>query len=385
MDDRFETRAIHAGQDPDPTTGAVVVPIYATSTYAQARPGEHQGYEYSRTDNPTRHALEAALASLEGAGPDGGAIATASGMAATALIAWLLSPGDSVVIPDDAYGGTHRFFTNITANTGVDVTVVDMTDSSALESAIGDSTKLVWVETPTNPLMRVVDLTAVNEIAHASDALVGVDNTFATPYLQRPLEMGCDLVMHSTTKYLGGHSDVIGGAIVAKDPDLVERLRYLQNATGPVAGPFDSYLVLRGLKTLGLRMERHNANGLAVARWLEAHPKVRRVFYPGLESHPDYAVATRQMTGFAGVVTFEIDGDFDAAVRFTDACRLPYIAPSLGGVESLIEMPVLMSYWDYPEEERRRYGITDSLVRLSCGIEEADDLIADLDQALSQV
>ncbi|MDH3730410.1 MAG: aminotransferase class I/II-fold pyridoxal phosphate-dependent enzyme, partial [Acidimicrobiia bacterium] len=333
-DDRFETRAIHAGQEPDPATGAVTVPIYATSTYAQDSPGEHKGYEYSRTDNPTRHALEVALASLEGAGPDGGAVAASSGMGATALIAWLLSPGDGVVIPDDAYGGTHRFFFNVAAQSGIEVSVADMTDRAALEAAVTDATKLVWVETPTNPMLRVVDLAMVNEVAHGAGALVCVDNTFATPYLQRPLEVGCDMVMHSTTKYLGGHSDVVGGAVMANDPELTERLRYLQNTAGPVPGPFDSYLLLRGLKTLAVRMEAHCSNAQAVAGFLEGHGGVEEVYYPGLAGHPQHELAGRQMDGrFGGMVSFRPKGGVAAANAIATATRLFFLAESLGGVE----------------------------------------------------
>lgn len=379
-DDRFETRAIHAGQEPDPATGAVVVPIYATSTYAQARPGQHKGYEYSRTDNPTRHALEVALASLEGAGPHGGAVAAASGMAATALIAWLLAPGDGVIIPDDAYGGTHRFFTNITAATGISIDVIDMTDAAALRAAITPATKLVWVETPTNPLLRIVDLAMVSEVAHGAGALVCVDNTFATPYLQRPLEMGCDLVMHSTTKYLGGHSDVVGGAVVASDAELVARLRYLQNAAGPVPGPFDSYLVLRGLKTLAVRMDAHCANAMAVAEFLEGHDAVEEVHYPGLATHPQHELAAAQMGGrFGGMVAFRPAGGTVAANAIASSTRLFFLAESLGGVESLIEVPATMTHASVAGTGSE---VPEDLVRLSVGIEHVDDLIADLRQAV---
>ncbi len=379
-DDRFETRAIHAGQEPDPTTGAVTVPIYATSTYAQDRPGQHKGYEYSRTDNPTRHALEAALASLEGAGQDGGSVAASSGMAATALIAWLLSPGDGVVIPDDAYGGTHRFFYNVAAQSGIEVAVADMTDRAALEAVMTEATKLVWVETPTNPMLRVVDLAMVNEVAHAVGAMVCVDNTFATPYLQRPLELGCDLVMHSTTKYLGGHSDVVGGAVMANDAELIERLRYLQNTAGPVPGPFDSYLVLRGLKTLAVRMEAHCANALAIAEYLSSHSEVEEVFFPGLASHPQHELAADQMGGkYGGMVSFRPKSGIEAANAIAAATRLFFLAESLGGVESLIEVPAVMTHLSVAGTSN---AVPDDLVRLSVGIEHVDDLIADLAQAI---
>ncbi|MEE8331582.1 MAG: cystathionine gamma-synthase [Acidimicrobiia bacterium] len=379
-DDRFETRAIHAGQEPDPTTGAVTVPIYATSTYAQDKPGEHKGYEYSRTDNPTRHALEVALASLESAGPGGGAVAASSGMAATALVAWLLSPGDGVVIPDDAYGGTHRFFYNVAAQSGIEVAVADMTDRAALEAVITEATKLVWVETPTNPMLRVVDLAMVNEVAHAVGAMVCVDNTFATPYLQRPLELGCDLVMHSTTKYLGGHSDVVGGAVMANDAELIERLRYLQNTAGPVPGPFDSYLVLRGLKTLAVRMEAHCANALAIAEYLSSHSGVEEVFFPGLASHPQHELAADQMGGkYGGMVSFRPTGGIEAANAIAAAARLFFLAESLGGVESLIEVPAVMTHLSVAGTSN---AVPDDLVRLSVGIEHVDDLIADLAQAI---
>jgi cystathionine gamma-synthase len=317
---------------------------------------------------------------LEGAGANGGAVATASGMAATALVAWLLKPGDGIVIPDDAYGGTHRFFTNITAGTGIDVAVIDMTDAAALEAAVTPATKLVWVETPTNPMMRVVDLAAVAELAHNRGALVCVDNTFASPYLQRPLEHGCDLVMHSTTKYLGGHSDVVGGAVVASDAGLTERLRYLQNAAGPVPSPFDSYLVLRGLKTLALRMEAHCANAATVAEFLDASGRVEEVYYPGLASHPQHQLAASQMGGkFGGMVSFRPVGGAAAANRIASTTRLFFLAESLGGVESLIEVPATMTHASVAGTSNE---VPADLIRLSVGIEHVDDLIADLAQAI---
>jgi cystathionine beta-lyase/cystathionine gamma-synthase len=378
---RFETRAIHAGQDPDPATGAVVVPIYATSTYAQKAPGEHSGYDYSRTANPTRTALQEALASLEEVpeGSGGGAVATASGMAATALIGYLLRPGDHIVIPDDAYGGTYRFFARVLGEQGIAWSAADLTNPAALEAALRPETRVVWVESPTNPLLRVVDFAAVVGRAHAAGALAVVDNTFATPFLQRPLAFGADLVVHSSTKYLGGHSDVVGGAVVARDGALLERLRFLQNAAGPVPGPFDAFLVLRGLKTLALRMERHCYNAEAVARFLEGNPRVEEVFYPGLTRHPQHALAARQMSGFGGMVSFRPKGGAAAAHRVASATRLFFLAESLGGVESLIEVPAAMTHLSVAGTPLE---VPPDLLRLSVGIEHADDLIGDLDRAL---
>ena len=378
--DRFETRAIHAGQDPDPATGAAVVPIYATSTYVQAGPGDHLGYEYSRTDNPTRTALQSALAALEGvaAGGPGGCVATASGMAATALIGYLLRPGDHIVLPDDAYGGTFRFFARVLSEHGVEWSAADLTDRHSLAAVLRPSTRLVWVETPTNPLLRVVDLDWAIGAAHDAGAIVCVDNTFATPFLQQPLRYGADLVLHSTTKYLGGHSDVIGGAVITADAGLYERLRFLQNAAGPVPGPFDAYLVLRGIKTLGVRMERHCANAAAVAAHLADHPAVAEVIYPGLATHPQHAVAARQMTGFGGMVSFRPKGGADAAAAVVAATRLFFLAESLGGVESLIEVPAAMTHASVAGTDLE---VPADLIRLSVGIEHVDDLIDDLDQA----
>lgn len=376
---RFETRAIHAGQEPDPATGAVVVPIYATSTYAQDAPGRHRGYEYSRTDNPTRRALETALASLEGVPEDsgGGAVATASGMAATALVGYLLKPGDRVLLPDDAYGGTFRFFARVLAEHGVAWSAVDMTDPRLLETAMSPDTRLVWVESPTNPLLRIVDLERAASVAGAADALLVVDNTFATPYLQRPLEMGADLVLHSTTKYLGGHSDVVGGALVTADADLYERLRFLQNAAGTIAGAFDAWLVLRGLKTLAVRMERHCDNAERVAAFLGEHPAVAEVFWPGRDDQRD--LAARQMSRFGGMVSFRHRGGAEAAATVGAATRLFLLAESLGGVESLIELPAAMTHQSVAGTPLE---VPDDLLRLSVGIEHADDLVADLAQAL---
>jgi cystathionine beta-lyase/cystathionine gamma-synthase len=377
---RFETRAIHAGQDPDPATGAVVVPIYATSTYAQQAPGEHRGYEYSRTANPTRAALEQALAALEGADPAGGAVATASGLAATALVGYLLKPGDHVLLPDDAYGGTFRFFARVLGEQGVEWSVTDMSDPATLAAAIRPQTRVVWVETPTNPLLRLVDLEKAAQAAREADALLVVDNTFATPFLQQPLALGAHLALHSTTKYLGGHSDVVGGALVTSDPELLERLRFLQNAVGPVASPFDSWLVLRGLKTLAVRMERHCANAEAVARFLDAHPQVSEVIYPGLEHHPQHLLARHQMWGYGGMVAFRPTGGVEAAQRIVSSTRLFFLAESLGGVESLIELPSAMTHLSVTGTDLE---VPPDLVRLSVGIEHLDDLVEDLDRALS--
>ena len=378
---RFETRAIHSGQDPEPTTGAVVVPIYATSTYAQDAPGKHAGFEYSRTDNPTRSALQTALAALEGVeeGGGGGTVATSSGMAATALCGYLLGPGDHVLLPNDAYGGTFRFFARVLGEQGFPWSVADPTDLDAVAAGIRPETRIVWLETPTNPLLRIADIAAIAGIAHDAGALLVVDNTFATPYLQRPLALGADIVLHSTTKYLGGHSDVVGGALVTADPALHERLRFLQNAAGPVPGPFDAWLVLRGLKTLAVRMERHCENAMAIARFLEADDRVAEVFYPGMESHPGHELAHRQMDAFGGMVSFRPGGGEEAAHRVTTETELFFLAESLGGVESLIEVPAAMTHLSVVGTDLE---VPADLVRLSVGIEHADDLIEDLDRAL---
>jgi len=375
----FETDAIHAGQEPDPTTGAVTVPIHATSTYAQRAPGEHSGYEYSRTGNPTRQALETTLAVLEGAG-DGGAVATASGMAATALVGYLLRPGDRVVLPNDAYGGTFRFFSRVLSEQGVEWSAVDMTNLDAIEQSIETTTRLLWIETPTNPLLRVVDLAAIIERAHQHGARLAVDNTFATPYLQRPFEYGADLVVHSTTKYLGGHSDVVGGAVVARNPELFERLQFLQNSVGPIAGPFDAWLTLRGVKTLALRMERHCDNAEALAAFLDDHAGVDSVIYPGLASHQQHALASRQMARFGGMISLRVAGGRDAAHRVASRTRVFTLAESLGGVESLIEVPAAMTHLSVAGTS---LGVPEDLIRLSVGIEHADDLVKDLEQALA--
>lgn len=381
-DDRFETRAIHVGQEPDPVTGAVNVPIYATSTYAQDAPGEHRGYEYSRTDNPTRHALEVALASLEGVQPEGpgGAISAGSGMAATALLGYLLKPGDHLVLPTDAYGGTFRFFARVLAEHGVEWSAADYTSPEGLAAAMRPNTKLVWIETPTNPMLRIVDLERTIAAAHAEGVKVCVDNTFATPFLTRPIEYGADMVLHSMTKYLGGHSDVVGGAIVTGDAELYERLKFLQNAVGPVLGPFDAYLTLRGIKTLAIRMERHCRNAAAVAAFLEGHDKVAQVIYPGLATHPQHEVAARQMDDFGGMVSFRMKDGPDAAFKMTRRTELFFLAESLGGVESLIEVPAAMTHMSV---EGTELEVPSDLIRLSVGIEHVDDLIADLAQALA--
>lgn len=380
MADRFATRAIHVGQPPDPATGAVVVPIYQTSTYAQADVGQHKGYEYSRTGNPTRVALEACLASLE-SGRYG--LAFASGMAAEDTLLHSLDAGDHVVVADDVYGGTYRLLKRVLERAGIRSSFVDMARAADVEAALEPRTRLVWLESPTNPLLKLIDIRAVAEVAHARGIPVAVDNTFASPACQRPLELGADVVHHSTTKYLGGHSDVVGGALVTSDDALHERLRFLQNAVGGVPGPFDSWLVLRGLKTLAVRMRQHSQNAEQIARYLEAHPRVRRVYYPGLASHPRHALARQQMVGgFGGMLSFEVDGGLQAARRVVRSTRLFTLAESLGGVESLIELPALMTHASLPPEQRAAVGIDDGLIRLSVGIEDAEDLLEDLDQAL---
>ncbi len=379
---RFATRVIHGGQRPDPLTGAVMPPIYATSTYVQSSPGVHQGYDYSRTRNPTRDALQAALADLE----DGAAaFAFASGMAATATLLELLDAGAHIVAMHDLYGGSYRLLENVRKRSaGHQVSFVDLSEPAALAAAVHPGTRLVWVETPTNPLLKLVDLAAVAQVAHQHGLLAVCDNTFATPFIQRPLEHGFDIVVHSTTKYLNGHSDAIGGAAVVRHgSDLAERLGYLQNAVGAVPSPFDAFLTLRGIKTLALRMERHCSNALAVAQFLEKHPAIERVRYPGLASHPQHALARRQMRGgFGGIVTAVLRGGLGAARTALERCRVFALAESLGGVESLIEHPALMTHASLPPAMRASLGISDGLVRLSVGVEDVEDLIADLRQAL---
>lgn len=377
---RFGTLAVHAGQRPDPTTGAIMTPVYQTSTYVQPELGTHLGYEYARTQNPTREALEANVAALEG-GRHG--IAFASGMAALDTMSKLLSAGDHVVCGEGVYGGSYRLFDQVTRRFGVDFTFVDSSDLDAIEGAIRPQTRLIHVETPTNPMMRLTDLRAAAEIAHRADAWLSVDNTFASPYNQRPLELGADIVVHSTTKYINGHSDIVGGLIVVSNGDLHDRLRYLQNAAGAVPGPWDCWLALRGTKTLHLRMRAHNENGQRIAEWLEQHPKVERVHYPGLASHPQHGLAREQMDGFTGMVSIEL-GSAERARRLVESVRIFSLAESLGGVESLIGHPALMTHASVPPERRQAMGITDSLVRLSCGVEDGDDLLEDLEQALSQ-
>ncbi|MBV9571026.1 MAG: cystathionine gamma-synthase [Alphaproteobacteria bacterium] len=379
----FSTRTIHAGQHPDPTTGAVMVPIYASSTYAQESPGVTKGYEYSRSQNPTRAAFERCIADLE-SGTEG--YAFASGMAAESTVLDLLKTGDHVVVSDDVYGGTFRLFERVRkASAGLAFDFVDMSDIGNIERALRAETKMIWVETPTNPLLKLADLGAISALAKKRGAVAVADNTFASPYVQRPLEHGFDIVVHSTTKYLNGHSDVVSGcAVVGENLELAERLRFLQNAVGAIAGPFDSFLALRGLKTLALRLERHCANALKIARWLEARREdVARVIYPGLESHSQHALAKKQMAAFGGIVTVVLKRDLAGTKRFLERCRLFTLAESLGGVESLIEHPAIMTHASVPPEKRDILGISDSLVRLSCGVEDADDLIADLDQALN--
>ena len=371
----FETDAVHAGQEPDPTTGAVMTPIYQVSTYAQQGVGRHQGYEYSRTDNPTRTPLQACLAALEGGKH---ALCFASGLAATdTLVRTLVRPGDHVVCGDDVYGGTYRLFDKVVRHWGVHFRYCDF--SRAIDIPAG--TKLVWMETPTNPLLKVSDIEAVVAAAHAVGALVVVDNTFATPYFQRPLALGADFVVHSTTKYLNGHSDVVGGVVVMNDDEAYSRLKFLQNAAGAVPGPMDCWLTLRGLKTLHVRMDRHQANGEVLVSWLARHPDVSRVYHPMLETHPNHAVARRQMSGFGGMISFELKGDLARARRFVEATRIFTLAESLGGVESLIELPAAMTHASIEPEKRREIGIADGLIRLSVGIENVDDLRADLEAA----
>ena len=377
----FATRCVHAGQENDPTTGAVMTPIYATSTYAQSSPGVHKGYEYSRTQNPTRMALERCVADLEG-GSAG--FAFASGMAATATVLECLEQGSHVVIGDDVYGGTRRLFDRVRKQSaGLQPSYVDLSDADALRAAVRPQTRMVWLETPTNPMLKVIDLSCVAEIARANNILTACDNTFASPWTQRPLEHGFDLVMHSTTKYLNGHSDMVGGiVVVGENAELRERLAFLQNAVGGVQGPFDSFLALRGVKTLALRLERQCASALQIAQWLERHPKIARVYYPGLPSHPQHALAERQMRAFGAMISVDVKGGSDEARRWLERCRLFTLAESLGGVESLISLPALMTHASTPAETRAALGISDGLVRISVGIEDADDLIADLASAL---
>ncbi len=378
----FSTRAIHAGQRPDPTTGAVMTPIYATSTYAQESPGVNKGYEYARGKNPTREAFEACLADLEGGTH---AFAFASGMAATSTALELLDAGSHIVTGDDLYGGSWRLFERVRRRSaGLDFSYVDLSDLAAVEAAITPRTKLIWAETPTNPLMKLADIQGLSRLARAHGLLLGVDNTFATPWSQQPLGLGADIVMHSATKYLNGHSDIIGGALATANADLATQLKFLQNSVGGVMGPFDAFLANRGLKTLGLRMKAHNENALAVARWLEDRAGVARVIYPGLISHPQHDLAARQMHGrFGGMVSVVIDGDLARTRQVLERVQVFTLAESLGGVESLVNHPAIMTHASVPREVREAGGVTDSLIRLSVGVEDINDLIADLDQALA--
>ena len=378
----FATRAIHAGQPADAATGATITPIYQTSTYTQAGLGDHKGYEYSRTGNPTRAALEACLASLEGA--EFG-LAFGSGMAATSAVLSMLRPGDHVIAGDDLYGGSYRIFEKVLRPMGVEFEYVPARDIAAYAAAIRPETKMIWAETPTNPLLSLVDIAALAEVARPRGITLVVDNTFASPYLQRPLELGADVVVHSTTKYLNGHSDVVGGAVLTSRADLYEPIKFYQNAAGGVPSPFDSWLVLRGVKTLAVRMRQHCENAMRVARFLEGHPLVEKVYYPGLEEHPDHALARRQMRDFGGMVSFAFKGTRADVDTFTRHLRVFALPESLGGVESLCCHPASMTHGSIPAEERERRGVTDTLLRLSVGIEDADDLIADLDQALAAV
>jgi cystathionine gamma-lyase len=376
----FATRAIHAGQEPDPSTGAIMQPIYATSTYVQASPGVHQGYEYSRTQNPTRMAYERCVADLE-SGSHG--FAFASGMAATGTILELVDSGSHIIAMDDLYGGTRRLFSGVRERSaGLDFSFVDLSDLGAAEAAFRSGTRMVWIETPTNPLLKIVDIRAVAELAKQHEAIVVVDNTFATPCLQRPLEFGADIVMHSATKFINGHSDMVGGIAITGDEQLAERLAYLQNSIGAVSGPFDSFLALRGVKTLDVRMQRHCKSAMQIAAWLQDDARVERVIYPGLASHPQHQLAARQMDDFGGIVTFFIKGELDSARGFLERCAVFSLAESLGGVESLVDHPAIMTHASVPAEERAKLGISDQLIRLSVGIEAVEDLLADLDQAL---
>jgi len=378
----FATRTIHAGQSPDPSTGAIMQPIYATSTYVQSSPGVHQGYEYSRTQNPTRMAYERCVADLE-SGSHG--FAFASGMAATATILELIDSGSHVVAMDDLYGGTRRLFSGVRSRSaGLDFSFVDLSRLDDVADAFTENTRMVWIETPTNPLLKIVDLNALVAIAKQHDALVVVDNTFATPYAQRPLEFGADIVMHSATKFINGHSDMVGGIVLAADDALAEQLAYLQNSIGSVAGPFDSFLALRGVKTLHIRMQRHCESAMQIAEWLEQDDRIESVLYPGLKSHPQHELAAAQMDAFGGIVTFFIKGDIDTARLFLERCEVFALAESLGGVESLVDHPGIMTHASVPEAERAALGISDQLIRLSVGIEAVDDLVADLDRALQR-
>lgn len=377
---KLDTKLIHAGVEPDPTTGAIMTPIYQTSTYVQAAPGDHKGYEYARTQNPTRTVLQNALAAIEN-GNYG--LSFGSGMAATDAVMKLLAPGDEVIVGNDLYGGTYRIMTKVFANYGIKFQFIDMQDAQNINNYITPATKMIWIETPTNPLLNVIDIAACAAIAKAHNLLLVADNTFASPYLQTPLDLGADIVLHSATKYLGGHSDVVHGALIVKDAALDEKLRFIQNSCGAVPGPHDCWLVLRGIKTLHVRMQRHCENGEAVARYLRNHPKVGKVLWVGFEDHPNHAVARKQMRGFGGMISFTLkDDSMDAALSVLSKTKLFSLAESLGGVESLIGHPATMTHASIPREDRVKNGLVDSLIRLSVGIEAIEDLIADLEQAI---
>lgn len=377
---KFSTKAVHAGVKPDPSTGAIMTPIYQTSTYVQKSPGDHQGFEYSRTQNPTRFALQDSIAALENAKHG---LVFGSGLAAIDAVIKLLKPGEEVISGNDLYGGTYRIFTKIFEDFGIKFHFVDMTDLSNIESSINSNTKLIWLETPTNPMMSIVDIKGAADIAKAHNVLLGVDNTFASPALQTPLDLGADIVMHSVTKYLGGHSDVVMGALAMNDEELYNRLAFIQNSCGAVAGPQDCFLVLRGIKTLGIRMERHCQNGEAVANYLRSHKEIKNVYWPGFEDHPNHDIAKAQMSGFGGMISFTFhEDDMQRSFRVMEKFKLFALAESLGGVESLANHPATMTHGAIPREERMKVGLLDSLIRLSVGIEDPDDLIADLQQAI---
>jgi len=375
----FGTQAIHAGQAPDPVTGSVMVPIYQTSTYAQESPGKHKGYEYSRTDNPTRTAYQQCVAALENGKY---ALAFSSGLATVDTLMHTLKSGDHVIAADDVYGGTFRLFDKVITRFGIEFTFMDLSDPAKVEAAIRPNTKMLWIETPTNPTLKIFDIAALATLARAKNVLSVVDNTFMSPYFQRPLDLGADLVVHSVTKYMNGHSDVVGGVLVTNHDALYTELKFLQNSIGAIPGPQDCFLVMRGLKTLHVRMKQHAENAMTVARFLEAHPKVEKVIYPGLPSHPQYDLAKKQMTGFGGMISFYVKGDLASARKVLEKVRIFALAESLGGVESLVEHPAIMTHASVPAENRKALGIHDTLIRISVGIEEADDLVEDLRQAL---
>ncbi len=378
----FSTRAIHAGQSPDPTTGAIMTPVFLTSTYVQESPGHHKGYEYSRTQNPTRKAFEDCLASLEN-GSQG--FAFASGCAATTTVLHLLKKGDHVIAGDDMYGGTFRLFDKILQHHGLDFSYVDLTNVQNFEKNLKPNTKMIWLETPTNPTLKLVDIAAICSVAKRKNILVAVDNTFMSPFFQKPLDLGADLVVHSVTKYIGGHSDVVGGAVVTSKPELAERMAFLSNSMGAIQSPFDAFMCLRSLKTLPLRMKAHETNAQTIAKFLEGHSKVKKVIYPGLASHPQHRLAQEQMSGMGGMITFHIAGGMDEARKFLESVQVFALAESLGGVESLIEHPAIMTHASVPKENRASLGIDDSLIRLSVGIEDIEDLLEDLKNAFDQV